>query len=334
MTRDRAEVGAGVADADLRGRTALVTGATDGIGRETALALGRLGATVHVHGRDRAKGEAVLEELAATDAGGAHLHLADFASLSAVTEFAATVTAAVGVDADADAPADGSEAVDANASTPDSGRGLDVLVNNAGGLFPDPRVTDDGIEYTFQVNHLAPFYLTNLLAPSLRAARGRVVTVSSAAHRGGTLEFTSLRTVDNYSAFGAYSRSKLANVLFTRELARRYEAGPAVCLHPGTVPGSGFFRNLDGPAGLAARAADLVPARLRELLTTSVVEGAETSVYLAAAPRSELEAGGYYVDGDLSKPAPAARDDRLARRLWSVSEDLCALDTARSIGEQ
>jgi NAD(P)-dependent dehydrogenase (short-subunit alcohol dehydrogenase family) len=310
MTEAGAEVGAGVANVDLSGTRVLVTGATDGIGRETALALGRLGATVHVHGRDREKGEAVVDTLASTAGARGHLHLADFASLAAVEELATEVRAA----------------------GPDDDGGLDVLVNNAGGLFADPQVTDDGLEYTFQVNHLAPFLLTNLLAPALTAAGGRVVTVSSAAHRSGSMDFASLRTVEDYSAFRAYGRSKLANVLFTRELARRYEAGPANCLHPGAVPGSSFFRDVDGVAGLAARAVRALPSAVTDTAFTSVASAAETPVYLAAAPQAASVTGEYFLDCAPSEPSAAARDDRTARRLWAVSADLCGLGLEETIG--
>jgi NAD(P)-dependent dehydrogenase (short-subunit alcohol dehydrogenase family) len=310
MTEDGAEVGAGVADVDLNGTRVLVTGATDGIGRETALALGRLGATVHVHGRSREKGEAVLEALASTAGGPGRLHIADFASLSAVEELANQI----------------------NDYGTDGDHGLDVLVNNAGGLFSEPRITEDGVEYTFQVNHLAPFLLTNRLAPALRTAGGRVVTVSSAAHRSGSMDFTSLRTVDGYSAFRAYCRSKLANVLFTRELARRYRAGPANCLHPGAVPGSSFFRDAEGVAGLAARVAGKLPSAVTDAAFTSVVEAAETPVYLAAAPEVASVTGEYFVNCESAEPAVGGRDDRTARRLWAVSADLSGLDPGETIG--
>jgi NAD(P)-dependent dehydrogenase (short-subunit alcohol dehydrogenase family) len=304
MAPDRAEVGAGVENEDLSGRTALVTGATDGIGRETALALGRLGARVLIHGRSEEKGRAVLSELSSYGADPA-LFLADFASQEAVGALAAAV----------------GDHVDR----------LDVLVNNAGGLFTEGELTGDGIEYTFAVNHLAAFALTADLSPLLRESEGRVVVVSSEAHRGARLDFDSLRSVGNYSAWRAYGRSKLANVLFARELAERLEDDgvSANSLHPGVVPGSGFGRNLPGPVSTGMQALSGPLAALPGPFADSVVDGAETSVYLAASPEVEGVSGRYFKDCEERRPSRAARDRRSQRRLWTVSEELT--DTALSV---
>jgi NAD(P)-dependent dehydrogenase (short-subunit alcohol dehydrogenase family) len=303
---ERAEVGAGVADVDMSGRTVLVTGATSGIGRETALALGRLGARVLVHGRDRERGAAVADALAAVGADAA-FHRADFASLDAVRGLADAVRA--------------------------DGDGLDVLVNNAGGYFTDGRLTDAGVEYTFAVNHLAPFLLTNLLAPTLERAGGRVVTVSSEAHRAaGSLSLAGLRDVADYAGWEAYCRSKLANVLFVRELARRYDAGPANALHPGTVPGSAFFRHLPGPVRAALGVYAALPEPL-QVFTKSVAEGAETSVYLAASPDARDVTGEYFEDCGVATPSRAARDDRAARRLWAWSVEAAGLEPEAVVGD-
>lgn len=301
-----AERHAGVAGRDLAGRTVLVTGATDGIGRETALALGRLGARVLVHGRDRRKADRVLEELEAAGAAGGEAYLADFADLDAVRDLAADVRA------DAD--------------------GLDALVNNAGGWFTDGRLTDAGVEYTFAVNHLAPFVLTGELLSTLRAAGGdrpaRVITVSSEAHRQGSIELDAVRDVADYSGWAAYCRSKLANVLFTRDLSRRLRAAGAPvtanALHPGVVPGSGFARNAPGPI----RALVQGVGRLDRLLpfVDSPAEAAATSVYLVAARAVADVSGGYFVDCDRRTPAPAARDDAVARRLWEFSAEAAGAD--------
>jgi hypothetical protein len=296
-TDGRPEVGAGVADADLSGRTVLVTGATDGIGRETALALGRLGAHVLVHGRDRQKGEAVLDALAATAADGADLYLADFASQSAVRDLASAVRA------DHDT--------------------LDALVNNAGALFRRGRRTEDGLEYTIAVNHLAPFLLTHELFDALEDASGRVVNVSSDAHRPATVDFESFRSVDSYSGIVAYGQSKLANVLFTRELHRRLRAaGSGVttdALHPGGVPGTSFGRDLPAPARLATAFLEALPRGLTPFVT-SVAEGAETPVYLVVT--DDAGGGDYYVDCRRRRPSGLALDGDLARRLWRVSATL------------
>ncbi len=300
----RPEVGAGVADADLSGRTVLVTGATDGIGRETALALGRLGARVLVHGRDREKGEAVVDRLRDGPAAGASLHLADFASFDAVRDLARAVRA------DCDA--------------------LDALVNNAGTYFREGRLTDDGFEYTIAVNHLAPFLLTHELLDSLSAAGGRVVNVASDAHRGADVDFDAFRSVADYSGFGAYGQSKLANVLFTRELHRRLRAADSPvttdALHPGAIPGSNFARNMPAPARWATNLVGALPTVLTRPFLTTVAEGAETPVYLVAD--DDGGEGDYWVDCRRKRPSRTARDDDLARRLWRVSADAVGVDPA------
>jgi hypothetical protein len=287
----RPEAGAGVADVDLSGRTVLVTGATSGIGRETALALGRLGAEVLVHGRNREAGAEVVRELDASAGSGA-FHAADLADLDAVERLAEWA----------------------------SGYGPDVVVDNAGGYFREGRLTDAGVEYTFAVNHLAGFLLTERLRPDL-PDDGRIVIVSSEAHRGGSLDLDALRSVDRYSSWGAYSRSKLANVLHARGLAERIpEGGPtANALHPGVVPGSGFVRHLPAPLrALAGLAGGLAAVPFVDV--ESPAEAAETSVYLAAAP-DVTATGAYFDDCRERRPAAAARDDRAAERLWEWSEE-------------
>ncbi|MFB6207175.1 MAG: SDR family NAD(P)-dependent oxidoreductase [Haloglomus sp.] len=287
---DRPEAGAGVADVDLSGRTALVTGSTSGIGRETALALGRLGADVFVHGRDRGAGTAVVDALESAGAR-ARFRPADFADPGAVRGLAAAVR----------------EWTDE----------LDLLVNNAGGLFRDGDRTAAGVERTFHVNHLGPYLLTAELLPHL-APGARVVTTASDAHRGVDLD---LETVTHAGGgFRAYQRSKLANVLFTTELARRLErTGRAVTansFHPGAVPGSGFSRFLPGPLPRLVAAADGLP------FVTSVAEGAQTAVFLAASGRVDGVSGRYFVDREPQTPSRAARDREAAAALWTRSADL------------
>jgi hypothetical protein len=291
----RPEQRAGVADADLTGQTVLVTGSTSGIGREIALSLGRLGAHVIVHGRDRDRGRSVVDDLRDTDADGVTFITADFADLAAVREFAREIA----------------DRVDA----------LDALVNNAGGYFHDARLTDDGTEYTLAVNHLAPFLLTHHLLPEL-SDDGRIVTTSSGAHRGGSVDFGSFETVDGYSGWTAYQQSKLANVLFTRELARRTDV-TANCFHPGFVPGSAFMRHLPTPIRVPMRAVRFLPG-----VGTSVVDGASTGVYLAISPDVDGASGGYYANCERAEPSTAARDDATARRLWEVSEELTDLEAS------
>lgn len=298
----RPEIGAGVENVDMSDETVVVTGSTSGIGRETALALARLGATVVVHGRDEEKGRRVVEEIE-TDDGEATFLRADFSSIDAVRGFADDIR----------------DEVDA----------VDVLVNNAGGLFSDGRLTDDGIEYSFAVNHVAPFVLTAELLPLLRDSEGRVVNTSSGAHTRADMEFDRLTSAEDYSAFRTYCQTKLANVMFTRELSRRLgEDGAPVtanCFHPGAVPGSGFPRETPLPFRLAARAISALPAAVQSIVVTTVPEGAETAVYLAASPEVDFS-GEYLVDCRRRKPSSEARDSEKARRLWELTEEVSDVD--------
>ena len=288
---DHAESIADVEAVDLAGATVLVTGSTDGIGREIALALGRLGATVLVHGRDREKGRRVVDRVD-DSRGEAALFVADFADQTAVREL---------VDGVAEhAP-------------------LDVLVNNAGGYFRRPRLTPEGFEYTFGVNHLAPFLLTNRLRPEL-AEDARVVTTASGAHRNADgIDFDAVQTVDGFSAWAAYSRSKLANVCFAAALDRRLGAATSASFHPGFVPGSAFPRELPLPVRAGMRALEYLPRTIRRRFANTVVEGAATGVYLAASPEVDDLGGRYFADCEPVTPSAAARDRDLQERLWERS---------------
>jgi len=289
---------AGVAGVDCAGTQALVTGSTSGIGRAAAVALGRLGADVIVHGRDRDAGAAVVAELDAVGADATFLP-ADFADRAAVSDLAATVRSETD--------------------------GLDLLVNNAGGFFRDGRRTELGVERTFHVNHLSPFLLTAELLGHLREG-ARVVTTASAAHRGTGLDLDRATSTDRYSATRAYSRSKLANVLFATELARRLDAdaaGRAVTsnsLHPGAIPGSGFSRFLPGPLPAVVRLFDSVPG------VTSVADGAAALLFLGVSPRVDGVSGRYFSGQDPTTPSAAARDREAARRLWARSAALLDID--------
>jgi len=292
----RPEALAGVGDVDLTGTHALVTGSTSGIGRETALALGRLGANVMVHGRDEAAGQEVVDEL--TEMGrAATFTRADFASVESVRELAAAVRAWTDE--------------------------LDFLLNNAGGLFREGRLTELGVEYTVHVNHLSPYLLTVELLPTL-ADDARIITTSSGAHRGVTMDFEAVRSVDSYSGFKTYQRSKLANVLFSTELARRLDRTKrsitSNSFHPGAIPGSGFSRFLPGPLPKLFAALDRLP------MTTTVAEGAATAVYLAASPDVDDVSGRYFADCEPKQPSKAARDRTTQRRLWELSAELLAID--------
>lgn len=273
------------------GKICVVTGATSGIGLVTARELARMGATVVLMARSRERGEAAREEIAArTGNQGVELILADFASLASVRA--------------------GAEAVLAR-----HGR-LDVLVNNAGVYVGDRRLSADGYELTFAVNHLAAFLLTDLLLGALRAApSARVVTVSSGAHLGGRGRFDDVRAERGYSGFQAYAESKLANVLFTYELARRLEGSgvAANCLHPGAVR-TGFAGDAKG---LFA-----VFFNLAKPFMLTPEQGAQTPIYLAASPEVEGVSGKYFFERRPRQSSPASYDRGLQARLWALSEEL------------
>jgi retinol dehydrogenase-14 len=282
----------------LRGRTVVVTGATSGIGRATALGLARLGADVALVARDEARGEAARREVAEAGEGRTSLFVADLASMAQVRRLAGDLV-----------------------TTLDR---IDVLVNNAGAIHAGRKATADGLEMTFAVNHLAPFLLTNLLLPTLVAsAPARVVTVASDAHRVGPLDFGDLQAERGYSAMTVYGRSKLCNVLFASELARRL-AGTGVTsnsLHPGVVA-TGFGRNDSG--WLSSAVTFFAP------LLLSPTKGARTSLHLATSASVEGVTGRYFRDSRPARPSRAALDQVAARRLWDVSAGLAGLEPVSS----
>jgi len=196
---------------------------------------------------------------------------------------------------------------------------IDVLVNNAGGILSDRRETADGLEATFAVNHLGPFLLTELLLDRITAsAPSRIVNVASTAHQGARhLDFDDLQTTKGYRGMHAYAKSKLANIYFTTELARRLEGtGVTVnCLHPGTVA-TGFGRDGDSKGVLAFGLVLIKPFVL------DARQGARTSVYLASSPEVDGVTGKYFVRRRPATPSKAARDDSAAARLWEESEKL------------
>ena len=277
--------------ADMRGKVCLVTGANSGIGRVTALGLAERGAAVVLVCRDEESNAAVLDEIERCGSGTATLLTADLSSQRQVRAAAAAFR----------------ERFDR----------LDVLINNAGVAGWSTRlVTEDGLEATFAVNHLAPFLLTSLLLDRLKAsAPARVITVSSAVHRNYAIHFDDLQGERRYSGFGAYSRSKLANILFTRELSRRLEGTgvTANCLHPGVVA-TGIFRNVPWWLRIV----------FRRPLILSPEKGADTLLWLATAPDIAEVSGGYFVRRKSRRPSRAARDPAAARRLWEASEALTA----------
>jgi retinol dehydrogenase 14 len=278
----------------MTGEDVIVTGATSGIGRETALGLARMGASVAIVARDRRRGEETLEALRSASTGGApRLFLADLASLAEVRVLAAELSRALPK--------------------------LDVLVNNAGAIHMTRKVTVDGFEMTFAVNHLAPFLLTNLLLPRLVAsAPARVVTVASEAHRSKALDFDDLQSERGYAPFRVYGRSKLANILFSSELAGRL-AGTGVTsnsLHPGVVATS-FGKNDPGWMRLLVTLG-------RPFLSTPA-QGARTTLHVASAPELAEVSGRYFKRSREARPSAAALDESAQRRLWDVSARMVGL---------
>lgn len=276
----------------MRGKTCIITGATSGIGLETAARLGALGARLVLVGRNRDRGEATVARLRADVPGVAvEMHYADLSRPDEIRGLA--------------------DALLARAAR------IDVLVNNAGAIFARRAVASDGLERTFALNHMGYFRLTALLRERLIAsAPARIVNVSSEAHRGARLDFDDLQCSGHYSGWRAYRRSKLANILFTRELARALEQTgvTANCLHPGFVA-TAFGDNNHGPWRLGIAVGKLVAA-------ISVQRGAETPVYLASAPELDGISGKYFIRCRERAPDARALDDRAAARLWSESERL------------
>jgi NAD(P)-dependent dehydrogenase (short-subunit alcohol dehydrogenase family) len=278
----------------MRGRTCLITGATSGIGRATARALAGMGATLVLIGRDRERGAATVAEIEQeTGNRDVTLMLADLSSQAEVRRVAAEFLA--------------------------TDRPLHVLINNAGVVNLQRSETVDGIETTFAVNHLAYFLLTNLLLERLRrSAPARIVNVASDAHKFGTLDFADLQNAQRYRAMRVYGQSKLANILFTSELARRLEGSgvTANSLHPGAVA-TGLGKN----NGAWARA---IISLLRPFFRTPD-GGAATSIHLASSSAVDGVSGRYFAKSREQRPSRAAQDAAAARRLWEVSEEMTRL---------
>ena len=277
----------------MTGRTVLVTGATGGIGLATAAGLAGLGARVGIVGRDPARSEAAARQLRASG-GQVDVFVADVSSQDEVRRLANEVLAAY--------------------------PRLDVLVNNVGGFWATRHTTVDGLEHTFAVNHLAPFLLTTLLLDRLRASTpARVVTVSSGAQAMGRIDFDDLQGERDYSGQRAYNQSKLANVMFTYELARRL-AGSGVtanALHPGVVRTN--FGREDSKGWMR-----LVLPVIRPFMKDPD-KGASTSVYLASSAEVEGVTGRYFANSKPRTSSQASQDTAAAARLWDVSAELVGL---------
>jgi NAD(P)-dependent dehydrogenase (short-subunit alcohol dehydrogenase family) len=277
----------------MKGKTIVATGATSGIGEAAVLALAGLGARIVIIARDEARAKATMQKLEAKAPGLNHRpHLADLSSMAETRKVGAAIAA--------------------------SEPRIDVLINNAGALFSNRRVTPESLELTFALNHMAYFVLTEALRDKLIAsAPARIVSTSSIAHERESLDFNDLQSANGYGGLKVYSRSKLANILFTRELAQRL-AGTGVtanCLHPGVVK-TRFGDSSGGLLGL------LIP--FLRLFFISPEQGAETIVYLASSPEVADTSGGYFVKRKLTEPSATARDNTAAKRLWIESEKLAS----------
>jgi NAD(P)-dependent dehydrogenase (short-subunit alcohol dehydrogenase family) len=283
----------------MAGRTVLVTGGTGGIGRATAVGLAGMGAHLAITGRDCGRTEAAAVEIRAAGTGHVDVFVADLSTQSQVRRLADEVLQRL--------------------------PRIDVLVNNVGGYWNTRHLTADGLERTFALNHLAPFLLTNLLLDRLKhSAPARVVTVASNAHSLGRIDCDDLQGERSYSGARAYNQSKLANVLFTYELARRLRGSSvtANALHPGVVSTS-FGAEDPG------RVQRLFVPFLRPFMKTPA-EGAATSIHLASAPDLQQMTGRYFANGKPRQSSERGYDEAAAAQLWRVSANLVGLPDDRA----
>jgi NAD(P)-dependent dehydrogenase (short-subunit alcohol dehydrogenase family) len=278
----------------MEGKTVVITGGTSGIGEIAAKQLAQMGARIVLIARDKSRGEATLKRLLERAPGLAHtVHYADLARISEMKRVAAEIA--------------------------HKEPRIDVLINNAGAMFASRRLTEDGLEYTFALNHMAYFVITEGLRERLLAsAPARIINTASAAHQGAKLDFDDLQLAKNFGAMKAYGRSKLCNILFTRELARRLHGTgvTANCLHPGFVA----TRFGDQSGGVISRFVGLA-----KLFAISPKQGAETIIYLAASAAVTETTGEYFYKCRPITPSHAARDDRDALLLWEHSAGLAGL---------
>jgi NAD(P)-dependent dehydrogenase (short-subunit alcohol dehydrogenase family) len=280
---------------NMTGKTVLITGATNGIGKIAAIELARMGANVSIVARNRSKGQAVLEEIGReTNNVQLELFIADLSSMADVRKLAQEFTVKHAT--------------------------LDVLLNNAGAFYSERKLSADGLEMTFALNHMSYFLLTNLLLPVLKATpNSRVVSVSSAVHTSGKLDFANLQGEQKFNGWKAYSDSKLENALFTFALARRL-AGTGVtanCLHPGFVK-TGFG---DGNSGIFS----VVLGIAKNLFAISIEAGAQTMIHLASSPDVAGVTGKYFDKSKIVSSSAASLDQALQEQLWVHSEKLAGL---------
>ncbi len=279
----------------MHGKVIVITGATSGIGQIAAERLGSMGARIVLVARDKVRGEIALARLRERAPGVAHsIHYADLSRLAETKRVAAEIAAAESR--------------------------IDVLLNNAGALFSSRQVTEDGLELTFAINHVAYFVLTHGLRNRLIAsAPARVVNTASNAHKGARLDFDDLQSSKDYSGLKVYGRSKLCNILYTRELGRRLTGTgvSANCLHPGFVA----TRFGDQSGGLLSYV-----VRIGKTFAISPEKGADTVIYLATSPDVANVSGGYFYQCHPAEPSKEAQDDAAAQRLWRETAKLASLE--------
>jgi NAD(P)-dependent dehydrogenase (short-subunit alcohol dehydrogenase family) len=278
----------------MKGKTVVITGGTSGIGEAAAGKLAEMGARIVLVARDKSRGEETQARLRKRAPNLAHaVHYADLTRILEMKRVAAEIAEAE--------------------------PRIDVLINNAGAMFSTRKLTEDGLETTFALNHMAYFVVTHGLRERLVAsAPARIVSTASAAHQGASLDLDDLQLAKTFGAMQAYGRSKLCNILFARELARRLHGTgvTANCLHPGFVA----TRFADESGGLISRFAGLA-----KLLAISPEQGAETIVYLASSPEIAATTGRYFYKRRPIAPSRAAQDDRTALSLWERSAALAGL---------
>ena len=270
----------------MQGKTVIITGATSGIGEVAAIHLAEQGARIVFTARDKARADETMVKLRKANPAANHaVHMADLSTLAEMKRVGTIL-----------------------AQEPQ----IDVLVNNAGALFNKRQETADGLEMTFALNHMGYFVITNILLPRLKPG-ARIVTVASNAHRGAKLKFDDLQSTRGYVGFPVYSKSKLANILFNRELARRTPQGvTANALHPGFVA-TRFGDNSGGLMRTVLKVAKPIGA-------ISPEEGAKTIIYLASSPEVAGVTGEYFFECKPTTPTAEARNDADAKRLWEISE--------------
>jgi len=278
----------------MKSKVVVITGATSGIGEVAARELAAMGARIVLVARDRTRGEAALVRLRASNPGAPHS--AYYGDLSRLGEMKR-----VGTEIAATEPR------------------IDVLINNAGAIFSSREVTEDHWERTFATNHMAYFVLTHMLRERLTVSRARIVNTASSAHQWASIDFDDLQSMREFSPREAYGRSKLLNILFTRELARRWgrEGITANCLHPGFVAS----RFGESSGGLTSRV-----IAVAKVLAISPQKGAQTIIYLASSPEVVKVSGAYFYKCRAIAPSALARDDIAAARLWTESAKLAGVD--------